>query len=706
MTPRLARPLLAALLAASASVLPAQQVPPPPSTGPSGAPAPLPAAAAVRPEDADPLVSLKLPDADIDTVISLLEQYTGKISLRPAALPTATYNLKIDKKIPRSEAITYIYTILSLNRIGITPLGEHAFKVVDLGASRTEAPEFITGSAFDQPASGKIATKVFQLDFMRVQEFATMVATMLNPNLQGIVQLQGANAAIITDSVSNLQRVELLLRELDRPASGSQPWFKALKSAKASDLVGKIRTIIQGPLQAQLGLGTTFSADDRTNQIIVVTDSRLIPFFDELITKLDGKADPNTRNDVIFLKHADATEVSTLLGQVINGQNTNAQRANANSVRPGQVNLAPAPVVPTAPGAPTPAATTPSALPSVDSLLGGSGTNEFSTLVSVFPDKRSNSIVVSGTVDDLRLIGNLVEKLDTILAQVRIEVVIAEVTLDDASSTGIGSLGLKIDGDKLVGFSGSISGNGNPSLSIANGTVTRPTGTNTISGPWDLAGEISINSTPRKNNTSILSSPAITTTHNKEAVFFFGETRPTITGSTSTPTTGGSTTGFSTQSNIQQQEIGTKITVTPLIGNDGTVQLKIAQDISDVTGTVTIDNNTQYIIGKRNMSSYITAHTGDILVLAGYRKDKDSYNSNRFGPIPIIGDLLGGRTKSKNKVELVIFLRPIVLTNTSADNVSAMKQVETLEQKELVKQMLDPNYVPPKKTLIEKALGK
>jgi general secretion pathway protein D len=691
MISRLTRPLFVALVA---SFLPSVWAQPPLPTGPAAALAPAPA----KPDDE--LVSLKLPDADIDTILSTLELYTGKVILRPAALPTATYNLKIDKKIPKSEAIIYLQTILSLNLIGVTPLGDNALKVVNLTMTKSEAPEMITGSTFAQAASGKVATKIFQLEFMRVTEFAQMVQTMLNPNLQGLVQLQNANAAIITDSVSNLQRVELLLRELDRPTGGMKPKFYPLTSAKASDLVTKIRGIIQGPLQLQLGTATTFTADDRTNQIIVVTDPRLYPFFDELIAKLGGKSDPNTRNEVIYLKHAEATKVSTLLTQLISGQTAASQRANGQSVRPGQTG----PVTPTMPVNPVPALpvapVTLANTPGLDSVL-GSGSNEFSGLVTIVPDERSNAVVVSGTVDDLRLITALIEKLDTILAQVRLEVVIAEVTLDDNSSTGIGALGLKVEGDKLIAFSGSATGAG---LAVASGTVTRPTATNLISGPWDLAGELSISATPRKNNTNILSSPSITTTHNKEAVFFFGETRPVISGTTATPTTGGTTTGFSTQSNIQQQEIGTTITVKPLIGIDGSVQLDIKQDISDVTGEVKIDNNTQYIIGKRKTTSYITARSGEIYVLAGYQKNKDSRGTSRRGPIPFIGDLLGARTNNKNRVELVIFLRPVIITNTPADNAEAMRRVETLDQRELVKQRLNPNYVPKPPTLLEKVL--
>lgn len=683
MTPRLARPLFAALFAATAAL---QAQPPVP---------PAPVAATPAPANPnDELVSLKLPDTDIDSVLSLLEIYTGKIILRPAALPTATYNLRIEKKIPKSEAIIYLQTILSMNQIGVAPLGAHALKVVNLTVTRTEAPELISGSAFDQPASGKIATKVFQLDFMRVQEFAAMVQTMLNPNLQGLVQLQAANVAIITDSVSNLQRIELLLRDLDRPSGGMQPKFYTLKSVKASELVSKIRSIITGPLQLQLGTATTFSADDRTNQLIVVTDPRQIEFFDKLVDKLDGKSDPNTRNEVIYLKHAEATKVSTLLTQLVNGQTAASQKANAQSIRPGQIGT---PTTPTAPipGAPAAPAVAAINIPGVDTLL-GSGSNEFSGLTTIIPDERSNAVVVSGTVDDIRLLTALIEKIDTILAQVRLEVVVAEVNLTDNNISGISQLGMVVSGDKLTGFSGAF-----PGLTVGDGVVTRPG----ASGPFDLAATIGIGTTKRKDNTSILSVPSITTTHNKEAKFFFGETRPIVSGITSTPTTGG-TSGFSTSSQVQQQEIGTTVTVTPLIGNDGSVQLKISLDISEVGPEVQIDNNTQYVIYKRTATSFTIAKSGEIVVLGGMQRKRDTHGTNRLGPIPILGDLFGRRTKEDQRTDLIFFLRPLVLSNTPKDNTDAMKRVESFDkkQREPIKQSLDPNYVPVPPTFIEKVL--
>src|SRR5690606_15468331 len=143
-------------------------------------------------------------------------------------------------------------TVLALNQVGVAPLGDQFLKVVALSQVKTEAPEMISGSTFDLPPSGRIATKLFQLNFLRVNEFVPQITPLLSPGLaNGVVPLDKANAALITDSISNLQRVEMLINELDRPImQGLTPKFYTLRNgAKASDLVGKLRAMFQGPLQ-------------------------------------------------------------------------------------------------------------------------------------------------------------------------------------------------------------------------------------------------------------------------------------------------------------------------------------------------------------------------------------------------------------------------------------------------------------------------
>jgi general secretion pathway protein D len=638
----------------------------------AGAQAPATPAPATAADDGK--VEIKFPNADIDMVLELLERLTGRTVLRPAALQTATYNLNFKERIPREEAILAVETVLALNQIGIAPLGEKFLKVVNSQQVNKEAPELITGSTLDLPASGRVATKLFQLEFARVQEVVPLLAGVLNGFYGGPVMLQNANATFITDSVSNLQRVELLLRDIDKPVTaGMKPKFFNVRNVKASDLVNKIRGILTGPLQQQLGSATTYSADDRTQQIVVVTDPRQWDFFADLIQNLDQRSDPNTRTEVLYLKNAKATDVVNVLSKIISGQSSAIQRQNTGSVRP------------TTPGAPAMAPGQPAPPTVVSASNAGNesaASSEFSAFMTVVNDDRSNAVVVFGTADDIRLVRDLVDKLDIQLAQVRIEVVIVDVTLDDNHESGISTLGLKVEGNKLVGFSGT-----SPTVTVSNGTITRPGG--------DLAAEIAIVTTPRKRNNFILTQPSTVTSHGKEAKFFTGETRPVVTGTINSAA--GATTGLASSSTVTQQQIGTTLTATPFIGVNGSVQLEITQSVEDVTGTVKVDANDQYIIGKRESKSYVSAMSGDILVFSGFRKATSVNETNRLGPIPLLGDLLGSRKKSTARSELIFFIRATVIVNNPAvDNAETMKRIEALPARDAIKGALDPNYKPAK----------
>ncbi|MEZ5414235.1 MAG: secretin N-terminal domain-containing protein [Opitutaceae bacterium] len=619
---------------------------------------------------------INVPGTDLDSVLGMLEMWTGRSILRPQNLPALTLSLQLKHRVTKAEAIQAVETLLNLNGVAVTPMGDRFLKVTPLSAAKSEAPELIEGSTLLLPPSGRTASKLFQLSFLRVGEFMPQIAGLLNPAAGSPpVVFDKANAALITDSISNLQRIETLVNQLDRPVLGGlAPKFYTLTSAKASDVVNKMRAMLTGPLQTQLGTATSFNADDRTNQIVLIADPRQYGFFDELIARLDVRADPNTRNEVIYLKHAAAKDVASILSSLVDGQNNAAQstgRRQSVVVQPAtstnQPNVAPPP-----------------SIASLAPQLDLDSANQFSAVLTILPEERSNSIVVSGTVDDLRLIQDLVAKIDVLLAQVRIEVVIAEVTLGDNATSGISELGLEISGDKLVGFSGTAAGISVPSATITPGVVG--------AGPYDLAATINLGTTPRKNNTNILSVPNIVTTHNKEGKIFVGEQRPVISSYLNDSTNTGTNIGSGYRSTVNSQKIGIELTVKPLIGPDGSVQLEIQQTVDDILGEVIIDGNPQPRIGSRETESFVSVRSGEIVVLGGLQRTSQSKSTSRLGPIPIIGDLLGRRTKENTRTDLVFFLRPTVLTNTPADNVPAMQQIEGFPkaQRGKLKSILEP----------------
>jgi len=640
--------------------------------------------------------SIRLRDTPLELVLQNLETWTGRIILRPQALPQTAITLNVTRPVPKSEAIQALVSVLALNNIGVVEMGDRYLKIVELAnKTRTEAPEMITGSLLKLPPSGRVASKIFDLTNLKAQEFVPQLNTLLNIQLGGAVLFNNTNSFLVTDSIANLQRVEQLLLALDVPASTNfTPKFYSLQFAKASDLVSRVKLILQSPNQLALGNSLSLSADDRTNQVVLIADPKQQAFFDELIGKLDVKADPNTRNEVIYLKHATAKDVSTLLTTVITGQTTAAAKSNG-AARAGQqagfgntspFNPTPAPATngnAAANNAARPA--TGNAATAAASAIASDSATQFSSLLTVASDERSNAVVVSGTVDDIRLIRELVDKIDIVLAQVRIEVVIAEVTLSNTNKTGLEQLNLTVGPDpsgttQITNFAGAVSG-----WTVSNGTVN------------PIAFQNVMTNAGQNNNLKVLSSPTIVTTHNNEAQIIVGESRPIITGSTATPNTG-TAGGTTTSSSVTYKDIAIDLKVTPLIGEDGNIQLKIDQQVNDIVDNVTIDNNQQPVIGRRQATSFINVLDGEMIVLGGLQRTKNVRNRTKLGflvEIPILSHLFGARTKTEERTELLLFIRPHVLAS-SIGTAQARSEINRMSNKDQITTHLDSTpFNPP-----------
>ena len=614
-----------------------------------------------------------LRDETIAQVLDLMQRWTGKSILRPNALPSSVYTLSLPASITRDEALLALETLLNLNGIAVIQQGDKFLKVVPNLVAKAESPQLITGSVLTLPPSGRIASKIFTLKHANAQELVAQIASSLNTTLASPPVYFGRNnALLITDSISNLQKIETLTAQIDRPqldlvVTKSYP----LKNATAADMVAKLTAMLRSPATVsggapfRLSTGTTFLADERTNRVLLMGSADQHDFFDRLIETLDQKSNPNTKTDVIFLRHAEAQAVATLVTSLVTGQTTAAARAG-NTAR-GNTTLN---------RAPTPAPTSSSSAAAAAAAAGASqfGADEFSNNLTVLPDIRSNSIVVSGTTDDLRLLAELIEKVDIVLPQVRIEVVIVEVKLSDNETNGFNTLGLTVTNGKLTGVGGTGGGfnvNGVPAtantLLPANNTAINAS-QGTLAPNSDLSATIGLTTTPRIGDLKVLSVPAITTTHNKEATIFVGESRPVITGATIAPQTGQVT------SQVSQRDIGIQLRVLPLIGKDGSVQLQVSQSVEDILGSTRLDGNDQPIIGRRTTDSFVSAMSGEIVVLGGLQRTIETKSTTRLGPIPFLGDLFGSSTVLEEKQELIIFLRPYVLNNSAVDNLDAISR--------------------------------
>jgi len=685
--PRALSPLFL-LAAVSLALAPASfaqtAAPAAPAVAAPAAPAVVPGTVAATPvpslSGTDKVGPMMLRDETIGQVLELLQRWTGKTVLRPQALPASLYTLSLPASATRSEALLALETLLSLNGVAVIQQGDKFLKIVPNNVAKSESPTLLTESTLAMAPSGRVASKIFLLKHANGQEVVTQIQGMLNGTLGTPPVFFGRNNAIlVTDSIMNLQKIETLLTQLDRPQLDviSTKMYN-LKHALATDMVTKLTALLRTPAANgaapfRLSTGTSFTADERTNRVIIMGSADQHSFFDNLIESLDATSDPNTKTDVVFLRHANATETATLLTQLITGQTKAATTANGGRTTNGTNRVT----------TPTPAA--PAAAGAAATGTQQNGADEFSSMVTVIADVRSNSIVVSGTKDDLRLLHELIDKVDVVLPQVRIEVVIAEVTLTDNDSSGITALGMTVTNGKLTGVNGTLFGGAGGVTGVGSASAAlAPNGT--------LTGIVNLgtSTTPTKNDLHVLSVPAITTSHNKEGTIFVGESRPVITGTQSTA----GTTGLVSSSTVSQRDIGIQLKVLPLIGKDGSVQLQVTQQVEDVLGSVTIDGNDQPVIGRRSTDSFVSAMSGEIIVLGGLQRSNDTTTKNRLGPIPIIGDILGGSSKTKTRTELLIFLRPYVLNNSAVDNLNAISRVDATPIAEQVHKHIDKAPAP------------
>jgi general secretion pathway protein D len=647
----------------------------------------------VVPNPDERVEQLILRDESAEQVLSLLERMTGRIVLRPQGGVAGQITINASQALTKLEAVTALETLLAMNGIGLSPLGDRFLKVVPIAQVRSESPELFTTPVSALPASGRVVARLFTLSFLRVNEIQTQVVPLLNPVAAQVVPLERANSIIILDSIANLQRVEALLDRIDRPAAITlSTKFHIMRFARASEIANRLRTLAGGPLQGQLSAGTVIDADDRTNQVIVTTDARQHAIFDDLIARFDVQAEPNTRNELIPLKNADAAEVAQLLQQLVTGQNRSATERPATAQNQGNRGADAALAMEAA-----------AAANAINDFSSGGENAQFSRLLTILPDTRSNSLVVSGTIDDIRMIRSLIEQIDTVLPQVRIEVVIASVTFSDEYRTGLQAVGLTYgqtapgpDRWQQVGGGFNDLGNivgqtGIPGL-IFSGNIQ------------DRTLAVAVQSLPGPSRAQLLATPVIVTSHNKEARFFAGESRPIVSQFTNGST---GTTGSVPSGNVTFRDAGIDITVKPLIGADGSIQLEINQKFDAFGPDVVIAGiGNQPSVNRRETQSFVTVSDGNVIVLSGLQREDRSNSRSRWGPIPILSDLLGGRNSSKNTSELLVFLRPTIIRDLSKTTEQSIKSIDQISEprarETLQRQIGGPDAVPEKVAPVER----
>jgi len=608
-------------------------------------------------------------DMPLNDILDMLQNLTGKSVLRQNSV-AGNFSFKSNGAMTRRQAVDAIVNLLAINGVSITPLGSLYLKAVPTTSAASNAPYLIEDSTLQYEASQAVCSKLFPIDFMAVPEAVTALSSMQS-GLVGtsVIPFEKNRSILATDCVVNLQRMETLLSKIDKPSmdQGSILFFQ-LKNLSAKDAAARAQQMLSGALASRFQGNTTVDSDERTNQLIVYTHKANAALIQQLVDNLDKDVEPLTRTEMFSIHHADVTELCDVIKEVITGQKqvrsdtsgssskaASAAQSNRQQQRAQQVQMA------------------------AQAVADNSGT-QFSNYITIVPDERSNTLVATGTQSDIKLLSDIISKLDAILPQVRIEVVIAEVTLTKNQFSGLESFGVQYGSKAPDGaLSGDVtSGNG---LNGGNKDVwLTPVfngGTMTMS-PVSLenfAMSTVFKVAKTNSNVKVLSSPNIVTTHNREASIVIGSKEPVV----SSYSTAATSTSDQNVANIQYQDVALELTVKPLIGTNGVVQMEITQKINEVSKYVTIAGyGDQPVIGTREASSFVTVSSGKMVILGGLQKVTDEKTRNKvflLGDIPILGRIFQPKTDKVTRTELIIFIRPVVLMNPDEADADAKKKI-------------------------------
>jgi general secretion pathway protein D len=121
---------------------------------------------------------------------------------------------------------------------------------------------------------------------------------------------------------------------------------------------------------------------------------------------------------------------------------------------------------------------------------------------------------------------------------------------------------------------------------------------------------------------------------------------------------------------VERKDVGLTLRIKPQISEGGTVRLQIYQEVSSVQDA---SSATGIITNKRSVESTVLVDDGQIVVIGGLIQDTVNDSVEKvpgLGDLPIIGGLFKYNTRSRNKTNLMVFLRPTLLR--SAQGVTSL----------------------------------
>ncbi|HET9701892.1 MAG TPA: pilus (MSHA type) biogenesis protein MshL [Burkholderiales bacterium] len=371
---------------------------------------------------------------------------------------------------------------------------------------------------------------------------------------------------------------------------------------------------------------------------------------------------------------------------------------------------------PAAPPGTAPGAAPATAAPAASETLSAPAARRvsFREAASVIANPETGVLTVRATA---RQHEKVQEFLDQVAAsakrQVMIEATIVAVELSDRYQQGIDWSIINTG----AGFSLRLPGTGgfNPPPSTGNVNL----GVLTYDDPQTSFGSVNIavKLLETFGTTRVLSSPKISVLNNQTAILKVVRNEVYFTITPGTVTVGGTGPAVTTDPTATPNTvpIGLIMSVTPQISESDSVMLNVRPTISrkvgdapDPTPNLTVPNLIP-IIQINEMESVLKVDSGQIAVMGGLMQDERADVDDKVpyvGYIPFLGEAFTWRNDTSRKIELVIFLRPVVVKNASLDGDYASFRSQLPTEGFLAPPVLGPGYFRnPPETLPPSPLG-
>ena len=692
---------------------PAAAAPAPPPAPPAPPPAPT-APAPPRPASVGPaapvppgprrMVVFNFDNADVEVVVQAASEIAG---FNYVIAPTARgrkVTVQTPGRIPSDEVFAVLLTILDVNGLSAVRSGT-LYRIIPREGTPQTAVRTSVGREVDPAVPGdQMLTQIVPLQFIGASEAVTLLRPFVSQP-GGLSAHRDTGMLIITDTAANVRRLLDVLALADVQVALQELKIVPLKFADAQEMAQLLTQIfsqrvrgaasptvspvsLPAPTPAAPGAAAAprpptatadatplpdrppqIVAERRSNSLIVNASKPEMETIRRLIEQLDVDIYGGQRVFVYFLENTKARDLASTLDAIYGKGGGPAITGTQPALDQGAG---------ISRGGPTPTSAPPPPAPARPATGGpgqrGSGVaigeeGGVSGEVKFIADEVTNAIIVTTYPRNWKDIVETIKKLDKMPRQVLIEVLAAEVTLTDDMKLGIEWAIRSGQWTVLNTPDGTVPSRLSRALFDAGGIVNPGLTATIFAADKFLAA---INALSADNRINVLSSPSVMTAENKKAVINVSRSVPILTsqqlpvGSTTTTSTGilnnNTSTAIVGTQTVEYRDAGIVLTVTPRIGEEGTVALDVKQEVNDVGNPFPPTNSPEFL--KREAETSVVLMNNQTLVLGGLIQNRRSFiraGIPFLNRLPVIGYLFGSTEEKIERTELLLLITPRVV---------------------------------------------